>query len=275
MGGGGGGGFVFPWPPGPDLDYDFLREARAHPEIILDCHGPPPNDWEGPTITHRTDHSAAMLGRGVIPLEVPHYVPALGRGGINSPYRSDPTNPSDPSGPVPWTLGFLGLLTPDKGIEKVLAAFREVRARHPQARLWVHAPLPEAGGEPGYRDFLHRLGEDLLGLVWSHEWLAPAALEAAMARVDVWALPGCPTAAGTSSAQARTLATGRPVIISPAPQFAGLSAYCHRGPYGDELPSLVERLTGAPDDFRALEEWSLPQVAQTLKRWIGRVVGGI
>lgn len=150
-------------------------------------------------------HSLAeLVARAGVTSEPPR---VLGRGGSKgvdlAVFRPDPTRNR---GRNPPTLGFLGRLTPDKGIDDALAVFDAVRLIHPGARLEVIGAVDAAF--PATEAVISRL-EDEADISWFRHLPPPQVAE----RMRGWTLLVFPSVReGLPNAVLEAAACGVPTV---------------------------------------------------------------
>ncbi len=119
-------------------------------------------------------------------------------------------------GPV---IGFFGHLTAAKRAPVLLQAFATLRRSYPDARLLVvgpKAPQLDLDAE------LSRAGLDGGGAVLTADWVPEERLSSLMAACDVCVNLRGPTMGETSGSALRSLALGRPLVVSDVGSFAEL-----------------------------------------------------
>jgi len=156
-------------------------------------------------------------------------------------------------GPV---IGFFGHMTPAKRVPVLLNAFAALRRSYPDARLLVvgsKAPQLDLDAE------LSRAGLHGSPAVLREDWVPEERLTSLMAACDVCVNLRGPTMGETSGSAVRSLALGRPLVVSDIGWFA-------------ELPDEVA-LKVPPDEFE------LPTLTAALGLLVGddglrRTLGG-
>ncbi len=167
---------------------------------------------------------------------------------------------------------FCSRLDPKKGLDILLPAFVEVRARHPRAMLAI-----AGDGDPTYAGRLRRQAARLgvaSDIVWLG-YLSGEAKWAAMAGADLFVLPSYSENFGVAVVEA--MACGLPVIVSDqvaihreiSESQAGLVVPCDKAMLAGALASLIEneelrRAMGASGRQLAEEKFSPGATTQKL-----------
>ncbi len=232
--------------------FALVRLLRRDVPVVATLHG-----RGGGSLGRR--FKIARLALGLAPAELVVHTTAhrdeLGRDRVTViPHGIDPVTPRtraearaelgiDPERPV---LAHFGFLVPDKGVQEVLRAVAELRARHPRLLYWVAgavygseesrayaAALRREAAALGIEDAVHFAGEFL------PKERAILELTAADWVVLNYASGGNQ---GASGAVRFALTSGRPVAVSRAPIFDDVAPGVHRmeGP----LAPALERLLG-------------------------------
>ena len=141
-------------------------------------------------------------------------------------------------GPV---IGFFGHLTPAKRVPVLLDAFAALRRSYPDARLLVvgsKAPQFDLDAE------LSRAGLHGSRAVLREDWVPEERLSSLMAACDVCVNLRGPTMGETSGSALRSLALGRPLVVSDVGWFAELpDEVALKVPLDEfELPTLTAAL---------------------------------
>ncbi len=148
--------------------------------------------------------------------------------------------------PGELVVGCFGLLTREKRIETVARAIARASAQHPQIRLLLVGPVPDAGRLHG---LLERLGVSQRTVVAGR--VPFEELPTHIAAVDLAVHLRYPTARETSAALLRLLAQGRPTVMSDLEHLAFVpDAAVIRADVGDEegdVTRAVGRLAGNPE----------------------------
>jgi glycosyltransferase involved in cell wall biosynthesis len=165
--------------------------------------------------------------------------------------------------PAPFTVGYLSVITPSKGLDLLLSAFARLHARHPDARLLIAGkPL-----DPHYWDMCRRTliasfpaeSVEVLGEVNYEEKIA------LLQRCSVLAHPTRqPESRGMVALEAQ--AAGVPVVAPASgifPEMLGLTGGGVLYPSGDAagLADALIRLADEPAQARALGEAGAAGVA--------------
>jgi glycosyltransferase involved in cell wall biosynthesis len=111
-------------------------------------------------------------------------------------------------------LMHLGFLTPEKGLEQILAGIAAATRAGVPVRLLL---VGEGKGMGAVRAAAAAAGVD--GLVSATGWVAPEAFPAIPAAADLGVVLRTPTAGETSAAVVRFLAAGTPVAVGASRQF--------------------------------------------------------
>ena len=168
-------------------------------------------------------------------------------------YALDPQVPLQPV-TANRDIGYVGRLTPDKGIDVLAAAFEQVAGRYPDARLVVAGEGPE-------RTRLAALGERLGGdRVVLRGRLDEPRISAHLAALRVVVVPSLPSVRpeGSPLAAVEAALHGRPLVTSDDPGLVETLSILGAGeavPAGDAgaLAAALDRVLG--DDELALR-WS-------------------
>lgn len=160
-----------------------------------------------------------------------------------------------------WVVGYVGRISPIKGLEDLIAAFAAVRARHDQVRLVIAGPVLQ------YEDYYARLERlrNTLGLDDDIRFLGETDLIPELMRCfDVLVLPTrVPEGFGLVLLEA--LASGTPVIAPDAGGPAEILVHCAAArlfPPGD-----VARLADAVEGYLRLSEATRSELAMYAREW--------
>jgi glycosyltransferase involved in cell wall biosynthesis len=180
-------------------------------------------------------------------------------------------------GPV---IGFFGHMTPAKRVPVLLDAFAALRRSYPDARLLVvgsKAPQIDLDAE------LSRAGLHDSRAVLREDWVPEERLTSLMAACDVCVNLRGPTMGETSGSAVRSLALGRPLVVSDIGWFAELpdEVALKVPPDEFELPTLtaalgllvgddgLRRTLGENGAAYALREHDLERVADDYAALLG------
>ena len=171
---------------------------------------------------------------------------------------------SPPRSERPVTIGFVGRLHPEKGIELLLRAARELadRAGLPEWRIVLMGPSSVGDGGGG-REWVRSLDEEFrpsLGdrLVWLDPEFDPPRLAKAYGALDIFCYPSLSDRGETFGvAVAEAMASGCAAVVSSLDCFADLVVdgqtgvvFDHRGPGApSRLADCLQRLV-ADDELR-------------------------
>ena len=202
------------------------REAglpgRLYAHGVIEARLPPP--WEAVPEDFPLAREALAHATGVIAHS--HYVARrvreAGYGGrlwrIPHPAWTPPDVEPPDVGPGP-VIGCYGHLNPTKRLPALLAAFAELHARRPDARLLLVGPAP-AGLGPERE--IARVGLERSPAVVREEYVDEARLWTLMAAADVCVNLRWPTMGETSGTAVRALALGKALVVSDVGWFSEL-----------------------------------------------------
>jgi glycosyltransferase involved in cell wall biosynthesis len=168
-------------------------------------------------------------------------------------YALDPVRPLQPV-TANRDIGYVGRLTPDKGITVLAEAFEAIAARFPDARLVVAGDGPERAR---LEQLAARVGADRIELLGR---LDETGVSALLARVRVLAVPSLPTVRpeGSPLAAVEAALHGRPLVTSDDPGLVEILATLGAGeavPAG-QPSALADALTRVLGDDALAERWS-------------------
>lgn len=179
---------------------------------------------------------------------------------------------------------FVGIVHPRKGVDRLLAAWPAVEARHPQATLVLVGPL-DSPADAAPPDFVHRL-RDLATRHRIHLAGPQERVDRFCQAADVFALPS--RMEGLPNALLEAMACGLPAISSPLPGISEVIEHDLNGwlvPPNDPtaLPAAISHLLSHPGDARRLGQvayqtilagYSLDSVADRYIRLYAALAGG-
>lgn len=168
----------------------------------------------------------------------------------SAPRIAPPARP----GPV---IGVLGRLSPEKGWDVLLAAFRLFRRRHPEARLLIGGlgPLWSALNEA-------IAAVDLVSSVELLGWVEPQTF---YAQLDLYTQPSRQEGLGLAAREA--VAFGLPVVAS---RVGGLVEACGEGPWARYVPvGVASALADAWSETLALDQAEISSKARAWAKGIG------
>jgi glycosyltransferase involved in cell wall biosynthesis len=221
----------------------FAHDPQPHPGLTGRLHA-----WfENGSI--RRAQACAVMSQSLVPLLQKRGVPASRIHVIPLGIYASPALPGDQSAASPstQTILFFGRITPYKGLDVLLSAFRLVQAQYPQARLLV-------AGEGDLRPYRSRLAE-LTNVEIDNRWIPEAQLGDYFSRACVVALPY--TSASQSGVLPLAAHFGLPVIATrsgglPEQVQDGVGGYLVEPGSVESLRAAIEKLLQDPQRAKAM-----------------------
>jgi glycosyltransferase involved in cell wall biosynthesis len=197
-------------------------------------------------VVHGEGVRLEVIANGVAPEKV-HVVPH----GIRALSTGDPGALRARMGlrPGERLVASVGFLQPHKGVHEAIRALATLRPRLPLQLLVLGGPLPGDPAGPAYREFCRaeaeRLGVgDAVTVV--DRYLPDAVLAAYLRAADVIVLPYQTSWWEASGAAREAIASGRPVVTSPALAFADLGPAVFRTTGTFHLAAAIEAVLTRP-----------------------------
>ncbi len=197
-------------------------------------------------VVHGAEIRLEVIGNGVAPARV-HVIPQ----GVPAPASGDASATRQTMGLPPGEklVASVGFLQPHKGVHEVIRAVAAVRRRVPLQYLVLGGPLPGDPTGPAYRDQClaeaERLGvRDALTIV--EDYLPERLVMEYLRAADVIVLPYATHWWEASAAARQALASGRPVVTSPALAFHDLGPAVFRTTGAFHLAQAIESVLTEP-----------------------------
>lgn len=213
---------------GEEMRYAYGETGRRAVEQFLDT-GVPVDPWPFPLFERLIDaslgvvvHSHAVRDRILTSRPrarvsvVPHHLAIDDLDPGTDPRRWYGERGVAAGAPV---IGVFGFVTPQKRIDVLLEAFREVREKLPEVRLAI------VGDVSGFYDVDDLRREAPEGVLWTGR-LPKAELLQAMAGCDVAVNLRFPTGGETSGTAIRLLGLGKPLVVSDVGWFSEIPRGC-------------------------------------------------
>ncbi|AXK46858.1 glycosyltransferase family 4 protein [Brachybacterium saurashtrense] len=269
----------------------LARWRLRHPAVPLWCHGLAPalaTAGIGPRLVHlhqlprRWHRRAAALAswRAARVLVPSHHVAARVPGAevLENWTAEVPFAPSRRAPGTPFTVGFLGRLTRDKGVDVLARAMAHVAAEH-EVRLLLAGET--RFGRPDEAAALEAALRDVEGITERPGWMARDAFFAA---VDLAVFPSsAPESFGLVAAEA--MAAGVPFVISDAgalPEVAGpdhpwVARHGEAEDLARVLARALEELRQGDEQraHRARERWQREYSPQAGEARVARMLSGL
>lgn len=183
-----------------------------------------------------------------------------------------------------FIIASFGFLLPHKGLAELIEAFEAVRCKRPNARLvMVNALYPH----PISSDLHEQLKASIACHAFSHEitlltdFLEDEESLALLHRADVIVFPYQTTAESASGAVRHGLVAGKPVLCTPLPIFAELSAAVHYTggttprDIADSLVDLIDHPNILDDKINAQQQWLTAHRYSQIGQRLGGMIRGI
>ncbi len=243
---------------GEEMRYAYGETGRRAVEQFVDT-GVPVDPWPFPLFERLVDHSLGVITHSDTVRQrilasrptaevsvVPHH---LSIEGLESPDQARSWYAQHDIPRDAQVIGVFGFVTPQKRIDVVIEAFREIRDRYPKAYLVV------VGAISGFYDIDDLRADAPARVVWTGR-VEKVDLLRAMAGCDLAVNLRFPTGGETSGTAIRLLGLGKPLIASDIGWFSEVPDGCiARVPVGrGESESLVATLVALLEDRQLAQD---------------------